>query len=73
MIDAILNVLTIIIFVDVLMSYVPDLRNQEWARTLHQIADVPQKPIREMLPKDIPLDPSPMIVIFIIQIIRGLI
>lgn len=73
MIDAILNILTFIIIADVLMSYVPDLKNQEWARTLHQIADVPQKPIRELLPKDLPLDPSPMIVMFIIQIIRGLI
>lgn len=73
MIDAILNILTFIIIADVLMSYVPDLRNQEWARTLHQIADVPQKPIRELLPKDLPLDPSPMIVMFIIQLIRGLI
>lgn len=36
------------------------------------IADAPQKPIRELMPKDLPLDPSPMIVIFAIQILRGL-
>lgn len=73
MIDAILHILTLIIFFDVIMSYVPDLRNQEWARTLHQIADAPQKPIREILPKGLPLDPSPMIVIMIIQFLRSLI
>lgn len=73
MIDAILQLFTLIIFFDVIMSYMPDLRNQEWARTLHQIADAPQKPIREMLPKDLPMDLSPMIVIFIIQILRHLI
>ena len=73
MIDAILQLFTLIIFFDVIMSYMPDLQRQEWARTLHQIADAPQKPIREMLPKGLPLDPSPMIVILIIQILRQLI
>lgn len=71
MIDAILHIFTLIIFFDVIMSYVPDLRKHEWARTLHQIADAPQKPIRELMPKDLPLDPSPMIVIFAIQILRS--
>lgn len=72
MIDAILHLFTFIIIFDVLMSYAPDLRKHEWARTLHTIADAPQKPIRDLFPRDLPLDPSPMIVIFIIQIIRGL-
>ena len=72
MIDAILHLVTFIIIFDVLMSYAPDLRKHEWARTLHMIADAPQKPIRDLFPRDLPLDPSPMIVIFIIQIIRGL-
>lgn len=73
MIDAILHLFTLIIFFDVIMSYIPDLRRYEWARVLHQIADAPQKPIRELLPRDLPLDPTPMIVIFIIQILRSLI
>lgn len=72
MIDAILQLFTLIIFFDVIMSYMPDLQRHEWARSLHKIADVPQKPIREILPKGLPLDPSPMIVIFIIQILRGI-
>jgi uncharacterized protein YggT (Ycf19 family) len=70
MIDAILQLFTLIIFFDVIMSYVPDLQRYEWARTLHKIADAPQKPIRDLMPRDLPLDPSPMIVIFIIQIVR---
>lgn len=70
MIDAILQLFTLIIFFDVIMSYAPDLRKHEWARSLHKIADAPQKPIREMLPQNLPMDLSPMIVIFIIQILR---
>ncbi len=72
MIDAILHLFTLIIFFDVIMSYMPDLQKHEWARSLHKIADAPQKPIREMLPQNLPIDLSPMIVIFIIQILRGI-
>ena len=72
MIDAILQLFTLIIFADVIMSYMPNLRSYEWARQLHKIADIPQKPIRDRLPQDIPLDPSPMIVIFLIQLLRHL-
>jgi YggT family protein len=57
---------------DIVLSYVPDVRRQKWAQIIHKIADVPQKPVRDSLPKDIPLDPSPMIVIIIIQIIMYL-
>ncbi len=72
MIDAILQIFTLIIFADVIMSYVPDLRKHEWAQMLHKIADVPQKPIRDLMPRDLPIDLSPMIVIFVIQILRQL-
>ena len=58
-----------VIIIDVVMSYFPQVKEQGWARTLHKIADAPQKPIREMLPQNIPLDPSPMIVIILIQML----
>jgi uncharacterized protein YggT (Ycf19 family) len=57
---------------DIVLSYVPDARKQKWAQMIHKVADVPQKPIREALPKDIPLDPSPMIVIIVIQMLMYL-
>lgn len=58
---------------DIVLSYIPQARSQDWAQKIHKIADIPQKPIREMLPKDIPFDPSPMIVIILIQILMYLI
>lgn len=69
MIQTLLQLYIYLIIADIVLSYVPDVRRQKWAETLHKIADAPQKPIREMLPRDIPLDPSPMIVIILIQII----
>lgn len=69
MIDAILQMFIYVIIVDVLLSWVPDVRRQKWAQTLHKIADAPQKPIREMLPQNMPLDPTPMIIIILIQML----
>ncbi len=67
-----LRIFIYILIIDVILSYFPQLRSQEWARRLHQIADVPQKPIREMLPQGLPLDPTPMILIVLIQILMYL-
>lgn len=69
MIDAILQIFIYIIIIDVLMSWVPQARSQKWAQMLHKIADAPQKPIREMLPQNMPLDPTPMIIIILIQML----
>lgn len=72
MIHHLLQIFIYIIIADVILSYFPDVRRQQWAQVLHKIADAPQKPIREMLPKDIPLDPAPMIIIILIQILMYL-
>lgn len=72
MIDWVLQIFIYIIIADVLMSWVPEVRRQPWAQKLHEFANIPQKPIRDMLPKDIPLDPTPMIIIMICQILMYL-
>lgn len=61
-----------VIIADVIMSYFPEARRQKWAQTLHKLANAPQKPIREMLPENMPLDPTPMIVILLIQMLMYL-
>jgi YggT family protein len=72
MIDLVLQIFIYITIADVLLSWVPDMRRQPWAQKLHEFASVPQKPIRDLLPKDLPLDPSPMIVIMLCQILMYL-
>lgn len=69
MVHALLQLFIFIIIADALMSYVPDLRGKKWAQLLHKIADAPQRPIREMLPEGLPLDPTPMIIIILIQML----
>jgi YggT family protein len=72
MIHALLQLLIYVIIVDVLLSYFPQFRSQKWAELVHKVADVPQKPIRELLPEGLPLDPAPMIVIILIQMLMYL-
>lgn len=72
-IRALLQLYIYIIIIDVLLSWMPQARSQKWAQKLHKIADASQKPIRELLPRDIPLDPSPMIVIILIQMLMFII
>jgi YggT family protein len=72
MIHLLLQLFIYIIIVDVIMSYFPQMRGQKWAQTLHKIADAPQKPIREMMPQNLPIDFSPMIVIILIQMLMYL-
>lgn len=71
-IKSLLQFFIYIVLADVIMSYVPQMREQKWAQVLHKIADAPQKPIREMLPENLPLDPTPMIVIILIQMLMYL-
>jgi YggT family protein len=72
MIHAILQIFIYILIFDVVMSYFPQLKHHKWARILHEIADVPQRPIRDLMPRDLPLDPTPMILILVIQFIMYL-
>lgn len=69
MIDIFLQIFIYITIGDVILSYFPQARNQEWGRMLHKIAYAPQKPIRELLPQNLPLDPTPMIIIIICQML----
>jgi len=64
-----LNLYILIIIADVILSYIPDLHHHKWVKTIRKIADVAQKPIREALPENLPLDPTPMITIFLINML----
>lgn len=65
----ILQLYIYVIILDALLSWVPDVRRQKWAQMLHRAADVAQKPIREFLPQGLPIDPSPIILIILIQML----
>ena len=70
--DLLLELLSSLIFIYVIMSFFPELREQSWARKFNKVMEIPLNPIRELLPKDMPLDPSPMILIMLIQMLKML-
>jgi uncharacterized protein YggT (Ycf19 family) len=69
MLNGLLQILIYLIIIDALLSYFPDVRNQDWFRPVHRFVNSLQKPIRDLLPGHMPFDPSPMILIIIIQIL----
>jgi YggT family protein len=72
MIHYLLQLYIYIIIADIILSYIPNVRGQAWADMIHKAAEVSLRPIRELFPKDIPLDPSPMVVIILIQVLMYL-
>lgn len=71
-IHLILQLYIYIIIIDVVMSYFPQMRSNVFVQKIHQLADVTLRPVREMMPANLPLDISPMIVIIVIQILMQL-
>jgi YggT family protein len=62
----------VILIIRVLMSWLPNIdRSNQFVRIIYQITEPILQPIRNLLPRDIPLDFSPLIVILIISVLMG--
>ncbi len=70
MIRTILDVYIYIIIADAVLSYIPSLRQQSFAQFIKKAADYTQAPIRKYLPRDLPVDVSPLVVIVVIKLIK---
>jgi YggT family protein len=70
MIRFVINIYIYLVILDAIMSYFPQFQNQQWAKSLKQVADFSLKPIRKLLPKDLPMDFSPLIVIFVLNLVK---
>lgn len=70
MIRGLINIYIIITIAEAILSYVPQVKSQQWYKTLKQITDATQAPIRKVLPQDIPVDLSPLIVIFLLNLVK---
>lgn len=58
-----------VIIGDVVLSYLPQFKNTKWARKIRDLADISCKPIRGLMPKDVPFDFSPLVVIMALQLL----
>ena len=61
-----------LIIFDIMLSYFPQVQGQEWAISLKKIVDFSLKPIRQLLPDELPFDVAPLIMIVILNLLMAL-
>lgn len=73
MIRTIIDIYSLILIIDVIMSYLPQYKSHPFVYRIKKLSDLTCAPVRKMLPRmDIPFDISPMIVIFALQLVEVL-
>ena len=71
--DNMLNLLTILILVRVVMSFVVDPHSRNpLVELVRSVTDVILRPLQSVLPSAGPFDFSPMVAILLIQLVRNL-
>lgn len=75
MLHALINIFILMVLVDAVISFVPNpnVQRHPVVIQLRKIVDVPQRPIRQLLPPNIPFDPSPLIIILILRMVEAMI
>jgi YggT family protein len=64
----IIDVYIYILIADVILSYLPQFSRQSWAVYVRKAAEFTCGPIRKRMPKDLPFDLSPLVVILILNL-----
>lgn len=74
MLHVLIDIFVILVVIDAIVSFVPnpEVKRHPVVLQLRKIVDVPQKPIRQLLPPNIPFDPSPIIVILLLRMIGAI-
>ena len=72
MIRTLLNIYIFVLIADAILSYFPQFRHQQVVLGIRQAADFTCRPVRRLLPPDLPFDFSPLIVILGIKLIEVL-
>lgn len=69
LIRLLIDIYILVLVADVVLSYLPQFRREKWAILIHQMAEVTCRPIRSIMPRDLPFDFSPMIAILFLNLI----
>ena len=74
MLAALINIFILMVLLDAVLSFVPDPKVQRHALVLQlrKIVDIPLRPIRQLLPPNLPFDPSPLIIILILRMVEAM-
>jgi len=69
MIRFIIRIYIYLIILDAILSYFPQFKDKSWAKSLKLITDATQKPVRKLIPAGLPFDITPIVVIFILNLL----
>ncbi len=72
MIRFLLSLYAFVIILDWILGYLPDYRKTQWGQFVVKLANYSLAPIRKLVPPDLPIDPSPAIVLILIQLIKAI-
>jgi uncharacterized protein YggT (Ycf19 family) len=61
-----------VIIIDSFLSFLPQYRHQTWAVKVRELAEFGLAPIRQVMPKGMMIDFSPMILIILLNILMSL-
>jgi YggT family protein len=70
MIRLIINIYVFIVVADAIFSFFPQFQRESWVKTIKKLAEYSTKPIRKLLPPDLPFDFSPLIVVFLLNLVK---
>jgi len=70
MIEEVINIYILIIIADVILSYFPKFKSESWAKQIRKLSDYTLKPVRGWLPDELPFDIAPIIVIFLLNLVK---
>ena len=75
MLHALINIFILMVLADAVISFVPNpnVQRHPVVIQLRKIVDVPQRPIRQLLPPNIPFDPSPLVIILLLRMIEAVV
>lgn len=69
MIRFIIKLYIYLIILDAILSFFPSIQYYNWVKAIKKIANYTLNPIRKILPKEIPFDISPIVMIFILNLL----
>ena len=69
-----IEILILLIIVDAVVSFVPnpEIQRHPFVIQLRKLTELPQRPIRKLLPPNLPFDPSPLVIILLLRMIAAL-
>ena len=70
MIRLMINIYIFIVIADAIFSFLPQFKREAWVKNINKLAQYSTNPVRKLLPPDLPFDFSPLIVIFLLNLVK---